>query len=171
MNSVATSFVFSEQVLERAMKVIKRYPSGKHKSALLPLLHLAQENNDGWLSVPAMDYVAGLLNIQPIEVYEVATFYTMFNLKPVGKYVLEVCRTGPCCLMGTESLIEHLKLKLGINFGETTRDGMFTLKAVECLASCGSGPVIQIGKKYYENLSKEKADLLLENLRNTSNHN
>lgn len=158
-------FQFSEEKLQQAQKIIARYPEGKQKSALIPLLHLAQEEAGGWLDVPVMDYVASLLSIEPIEVYEVATFYTMFNLKPVGKYVLEVCRTGPCCLVGAEKLQSHLETKLGIKPGETTPDGMFTLKTVECLAACGFGPVMQVGATYYERLTPEKADELLEQFR------
>ena len=155
-------FKFSDQALKLTQKIIKRYPEGKQKSALLPLLHLAQAENKGWLSVEAMDYVAELLTIQPIEVYEVASFYTMFNLKPVGKYVLEVCRTGPCGLNGADDVIDYLQAKLGIKIGETTADGMFTIKTVECLASCGTAPMMQVGMHYHENLSKEKIDGLLE---------
>jgi NADH-quinone oxidoreductase subunit E len=155
-------FQFSAEALTLANKIIKRYPEGKSKSALLPLLHIAQGENQGWLSVAAMDYVADFLKIQPIEVYEVASFYTMYNLKPVGKYVLEVCRTGPCCLNGAEDVIDYLQNKLGIKVGETTPDGKFTIKTVECLASCGSAPMMQVGMYYHENLNKEKIDGLLE---------
>jgi NADH-quinone oxidoreductase subunit E len=160
-----TKFQFSAEANALANKIIKRYPEGKSKSALLPLLHIAQGENQGWLSVEAMDYVADFLKIQPIEVYEVASFYTMYNLKPVGKYVLEVCRTGPCCLNGAEDVIDYLQNKLGIKVGETTADGKFTIKTVECLASCGTAPMMQVGMHYHENLSKEKIDGLLEEFR------
>ncbi len=130
---------FSADALTVAQNLIKRYPEGKQKSALLPLLHLAQSEFDGWLSPEVMDYVASLLNIKPIEVYEVASFYTMYNLQPVGKCLIEVCRTGPCWLRGSDDIVEHLEKKLGIKDGETTADGMFTLKTVECLGSCGTG--------------------------------
>lgn len=142
-----------------------RYPEGKQKSALIPLLHMAQEEFGGWLDVPVMDYVASLLSINPIEVYEVATFYTMFNMKPVGKYVLEVCRTGPCMLCGSDQIIEHIKQKLGIKEGETTADGLFTLKPAECLGACGYAPMMQLGKFYKEHLTIEKVDVLLDELR------
>jgi len=151
--------------MQRVRQIIARYPEGKQKSALIPLLHLAQEEFGGWLDVPVMDYVAGILNLQPIEVYEVATFYTMFNMKPVGKYVLEVCQTGPCMLRGSDEIIEHIKNKLGIQAGETTPDGLFTLKPAECLGACGYAPMMQLGKFYKENLTKEKVDALLEELR------
>jgi NADH-quinone oxidoreductase subunit E len=163
--SVTHEIKFSPETLEVVQKIIRRYPEGKHKSALLPILHLAQAEFDGWLSPETMDYVASLLNIKPIEVYEVASFYTMYNLKPVGKCLLEVCRTGPCWLNGAEDLVEHLEKKLSIRDGETTADGMFTIKTVECLGSCGTAPMLQCGEKFYENLTPEKTDQLLEKLR------
>lgn len=141
---------------------MKRYPEGRHKSAILPILHIAQAECEGWLSAEVMDYVAGLLKIQPIEVYEVASFYSMYNLKPVGKCVIEVCRTGPCWLLGAEDILAYLEKKLGVKTGETTKDGMFTLKAVECLASCGTAPMMQIGETYHENLTFEKCDTILD---------
>lgn len=156
---------FSEDALALVEKMKKRYPEGKQKSALLPVLHLAQAEFGGWLSAPVMDYVASLLNIQPVEVYEVASFYTMFNLKPVGKCVVEVCRTGPCWLMGAEDVVKYIERKLGIKEGETSADGMFTLKTVECLASCGTAPMMQIGEVYHENLTLNKVDDILETYR------
>ncbi len=156
---------FSADALTVAQNLIKRYPEGKQKSALLPLLHLAQSEFDGWLSPEVMDYVASLLNIKPIEVYEVASFYTMYNLQPVGKCLIEVCRTGPCWLRGSDDIVEHLEKKLGIKDGETTADGMFTLKTVECLGSCGTAPMLQCGADYYEDLTTEKVDTMLEKLR------
>lgn len=156
---------FSEEKLKKVQEIIARYPEGKQKSALIPLLHLAQEEFGGWLDVPVMDYVAGLLHILPIEVYEVATFYTMFNMKPVGKYVLEVCRTGPCMLCGSDQIIDHIKNKLGIKEGQTTADGLFTLKPAECLGACGYAPMMQLGKHFKEHLTIEKVDALLDELR------
>lgn len=158
---------FSESTLALVQRIIKRYPEGRHKSALLPILHLAQAEFGGWLSPQTMDYVASILNIKPIEVYEVASFYTMFNLEPVGKCVLEVCRTGPCWLRGADDIIQYLENKLGIKEGETTADGMFTLKVVECLASCGTAPMMQVGNHYIENLSCENMDGVLDKLRQT----
>src|SRR3954468_1293202 len=152
---------FSNDALAVAHRIMKRYPQGKQKSAILPILHLAQAEFDGWLSPEVMDYVASILNIQSIEVYEVASFYSMFNLKPVGKCVIEVCRTGPCWLMGAEDIVKYIEKKLNIKEGGTTADGMFTLKTVECLASCGTAPMMQIGEKYHENLSCEKVDEIL----------
>jgi NADH-quinone oxidoreductase subunit E len=159
------SIKFSEDKLAKVTEIIARYPEGKQKSALIPILHLAQDEFGGWLDVPVMDYVAGLLSIEPIEVYEVATFYTMFNMRPVGKYVLEVCQTGPCMLRGSDDIIQHIKDKLGINAGETTPDGLFTLKPAECLGACGYAPMMQLGKFFKENLTKEKVDALLDELR------
>jgi NADH-quinone oxidoreductase subunit E len=114
-----------------------------------------------------MDYVAGLMKIKPVEVYEVATFYSMFNLKPVGRFLLEVCHTGPCAVRGAEWLIDYLCSKLNIKPGGTTADNMFTVKGVECLGACGYAPMMQIGKYYYEHLdTPEKVDALIEQLRN-----
>lgn len=160
--------VFSEQKLKEVEKIIQRYPAGRQKSALLPVLHLAQEEFGGWLDTPVMDYVATLLNIEPIEVYEVASFYSMYNLKPVGKYLFEVCQTGPCMLNGSDGIIDYIKEKLHIKVGETTTDGMFTLKAVECLGACGYAPMMQLGKHYREHLTKEKVDAIIEECRNTA---
>lgn len=158
-------YQFSSETLAVVDKIIKRYPEGKQKSALLPVLHLAQAEFDGWLSPEAMDYVAEVLQITSIEVYEVASFYSMYNLKPVGKCLLEVCRTSSCWLMGSEDIVKHLENKLGIKDGETTSDGQFTLKTVECLGSCGTAPMLQCGSDFYENLTLEKVDNLLENLK------
>lgn len=157
--------VFSDDAQALIRKIMGRYPAGKQKSALLPVLHIAQAEFGGWLAPAVMDKVAEVLSIQPIEVYEVASFYTMFNLKPVGKCVIEVCRTGPCWLMGAEDIVKYMEKKLNIREGETTSDGMFTLKTVECLAACGTAPVLQIGEKYHENLTTEKVDEMLEDYR------
>jgi NADH-quinone oxidoreductase subunit E len=134
---------------------------------LIPLLHMAQDENNGWLSVEAMNYVAELLHLKPIEVYEVATFYSMYNLKPVGKYIFEVCQTGPCMLNGSDQIIDYIKEKLGIKVGETTADGLFTLKTVECLGACGYAPMMQMGKFYKEHLTKEKVDQIINECRET----
>jgi len=158
--------MFSQDILNRIAELSARYPQGKQKSALIPVLHLIQETNGkNSLTVEEMDEVARVLNITPIEVYEVATFYTMFNLKPVGKYVLEVCQTGPCMLRGSDQIIDHIKQKLGIQNGETTADGLFTLKTAECLGACGYAPMMQLGKFYKENLTPEKVDAILDDCR------
>lgn len=159
---------FSEEKLAKVQEIIARYPEGKQKSALIPVLHLAQEENNGWLSAEAMDYVAGLLRLTSIEVYEVATFYSMYNLKPVGRYLFEVCQTGPCMLNGSDGIIDYIKEKLGIGVGETTPDGLFTLKTVECLGACGYAPMMQLGKHYKEHLTKEKVDQIIEECRRTA---
>ncbi len=162
------SLQFSEKKQAEVQEIIKRYPEGKHKSALLPVLHLAQEEFGGWLDVPVMNYVAEILNITPIEVYEVATFYSMYNMKPVGKYLFEVCQTGPCMLRGSDQIIDYIKNKLGIKVGETTPDGMFTLKTVECLGACGYAPMMQLGKTYREHLTPDKVDAIIEQCRTLS---
>jgi len=155
---------FSQENLAKVEEIIARYPEGRQKSALMPLLHLAQEQW-GWLSAETMDYVAGLLKLELIEVYEVATFYTMYNLKPVGKHVFEVCHTGPCMLRGSDDILAYIKEKLGIGVGETTADGLFTLKTAECLGACGYAPMMQMGKYYKEHLTKEKIDRIIEECR------
>jgi NADH-quinone oxidoreductase subunit E len=160
---------FSEEKLARVSEIIQRYPAGKQKSALLPILHLAQDEFGGWLDTPVMDYVASLLTIEPIEVYEVASFYSMYNLKPVGKYVFEVCQTGPCMINGSDDIIGYIKTKLNIGVGETTADGLFTLKTVECLGACGYAPMMQLGKTYREHLTKEKVDAIVEECRSKAN--
>lgn len=160
-----SEIAFSTEAMEVVKNIIKRYPEGRQKSALLPVLHVAQAEFDGWLSPEVMDYVASILEIKPIEVYEVASFYTMYNLQPVGKCLLEVCQTGPCMLNGADDLVTYLENKLNIKVGETTTDGMFTLKTVECLGSCGTAPMLQCGADYHENLTNEKADALIEKLR------
>jgi NADH-quinone oxidoreductase subunit E len=156
---------FSEEKLKKVEEIMARYPEGKQKSALIPLLHMAQDEFGGWLDVPVMDYVASLLHILPIEVYEVATFYTMFNMKPVGKHLLEVCRTGPCMLRGSDQIIDHIKNKLSIKEGETSADGLFTLKPAECLGACGYAPMMQLGKYFKENLTIQKVDEIIDELR------
>ncbi|MFM8242193.1 MAG: NADH-quinone oxidoreductase subunit NuoE [Crocinitomicaceae bacterium] len=157
---------FSESSLAKVKELMTNVPEGKHKTALIRVLHMAQSELGGWLSIETMDYVAELLNITPIEVYEVATFYTMFHLDPTGKYVLEVCRTGPCMLVGSDKIIEHIEKKLDIKVGETSSDGMFTLKTAECLGACGYGPMLQCHYKNYEFLTPEKVDDLLDAMRN-----
>lgn len=156
---------FNELQLKEFNRLVARYPEGKQKSALLPVLHLAQDSFGGWLSSDTMDYVAGLLHITPIEVYEVATFYSMYNLKPVGRYMFEVCQTGPCMLRGSDDIVAYIGEKLGIKPGETSADGLFTLKTVECLGACGYAPMMQLGKNYREHLTKEKVDSIIEECR------
>lgn len=158
---------FSAHTMTEIQRVIDLFPAGKQKSAILRILHFVQEEF-GWVSVGAMNRVAQILDIQPIEVYEVATFYTMFHLDPVGKNVLEVCRTGPCQLVGSDDLIIYIEQKLDIKVGETTKDGMFTLKTVECLGACGYGPMLMCKYKFHEHLTKEKVNELLDAMRDAS---
>ena len=162
---------FSDDKLKEVHRIIGFYPEGKQKSAVVPVLHLAQQEFGGWLSAETMDYVASLLQLEPIEVYEVATFYSMYNLNPVGRYMFEVCQTGPCMLNGSDDIINYIYEKLGIKPGETTNDGMFTLKTVECLGACGYAPMMQLGKNYREHLTKEKVDEIIEECRNNAASN
>lgn len=159
------TYTFNEIQMAEFNRLVARYPEGKQKSALLPALHLAQESFDGWLPTELMDYIAGLLKIEPIEVYEVASFYSMFNLKPVGKFIFEVCQTGPCMISGSDNIIDYIKQVLNIQPGETTQDGLFTLKLVECLGACGYAPMMQVGKIYKEHLTKEKVDAIIAEYR------
>jgi len=156
---------FSQEKLNEVKRIINFYPEGKQKSAVIPVLHLAQQEFGGWLSSETMDYVASLLQLEPIEVYEVATFYSMYNLKPVGKYMFEVCHTGPCMINGSDDIVKYIYDKLGIKPGETSEDGMFTLKTVECLGACGYAPMMQMGKNYREHLTKEKVDAIINESR------
>lgn len=156
---------FSPEKMAEVKGLMTQFPAGREKSALIRILHIAEEEFGGWLSIETMDYVAEILNIQPIEVYEVASFYTMFNLEPTGKYVFEVCRTGPCMLVGSDNIIDYIGRKLDIKVGETSADGMFTLKTAECLGACGYGPMLQCGKQYHEHLTPERVDALIEEYR------
>ena len=160
---------FTPELISKFDDIVSRYPAGKQKSALLPILHLVQAEF-GWVSVPAMDIVAEYLEIQAIEVYEVATFYSMYLLRPQGKYLLEICRTGPCGIVGAEKIMDYVSQKLGIKEGEVTSDGLFSWRGVECLAACGYGPVLQIGPDYtfYENLTNDSIDKLITDLTSKS---
>ncbi len=155
-----------EKLTARINELLSHYPEDKKKSALLPVLHEVQDAHDNWLSVELQDKVAEILGITPIEVYEVVTFYTMFNQKPIGKYMFEFCRTSCCAIRGAESLMEYTCDKLGIKEGETTPDGMFTVVGVECLGACGYAPMLQLGDYYKENLTKEKVDQIIEDCKN-----
>lgn len=168
--SATQNIQFKPDTFELIQNIIKRYPEGRHKSALIPVLHIAQAEFDGWLSPETMDLVAETLRLKPIEVYEVASFYSMFNLQPVGKCLIEVCRTSSCWLCGAEDIMDHLEKRLGIKMGETTADGQFTLRAVECLGSCGTAPMLQVGADYHENLSIEKVDALIDELKQKDTH-
>lgn len=154
------SFAFSEESLAKARAAIAKYPAGRQRSAVMPILDIVQRQ-EGWVSLAAMNVVAEMLELAPIRVYEVATFYTMFNLKPVGKYHLQVCTNLPCMLRGSQEIVETCETELGVGLGETTADGLFTLSEVECLGACVNAPVIWIGDDYYEDLSVESTKAII----------
>jgi NADH-quinone oxidoreductase subunit E len=168
METTAVKPQFSEAAQAEIKRLLTHYPDERRKSALLPVLHIAQAEFGGWVSPEVQDLVAATLGIKPIEVYEVSSFYTMFNLKPVGKHVLEICRTGPCMLRGSDELTAHLERITGAKVGgPASEDGLFTLKEVECLAACGFAPIVQVREKYYEQLdTPEAVDAMLTELRN-----
>jgi len=159
------SFEFTPENLEQAKAHIAKYPPDRQASAVLPLLWIAQYQNSGWLPRAAMDYIAGLLEMAPIRVYEVATFYTMFNLRPVGRYLLQACTTTPCWLRGSDAVVEACERKLGISMGGTTPDGLFTLVEVECLGACVNAPILQVNDDFYEDLDGPATEKLLDALR------
>lgn len=159
-----TSFEFSKESAEKASTYIAKYPAGRQASAVLPLLDLAQRQAGGWVPKAAMDHIASILGMAPIRVYEVASFYTMFNLAPVGKYLVQVCTTTPCWLRGSDDVMKACKNKLGIGRDESTEDGMFTVMEVECLGACANAPMIQINDDFYEDLTGELTEKLLGDL-------
>ena len=159
------SFAFSEENRARAEAVIAKYPAGCQASAVLPLLDLAQRQNGGWISRAAMEHVGELLDMAPIRVYEVATFYTMLNLEPVGRHHVQLCRTTPCWLRGSDALREACREELGIGLGGTTEDGLFTLSEVECLGACVNAPMVQIGDHFYEDLDPARMKDILRAFR------
>ena len=159
------SFAFTPEMLEAAKKIIARYPEGRQASAVMPLLDLAQRQSGGWLPREAMDHVAEMLEMAPIRVYEVATFYTMYNLKPVGEHVVQVCTTTPCALRDCAAVVKACHEELGVDFGETTDDGKFTLFEVECLGACVNAPMMQIGDDYYEDLDADSTKRVLQAFR------
>ena len=162
---------FAPAILEKVEKIIGRYPHDRRKSAMLPVLHIAQEELGGYLSVEVMDYVAGIMEVQPVEVYEVATFYSQFYLEKRGRHVIEICRTGPCAICGGEKISEYIQKKLNITDGQTTLDGLFTLREVECLGACGYAPAMQINTEFHEYLTEQKTDEILDRLKNSANIN
>ena len=160
----------TEALMSRINELISHYPEDKRKSALLPVLHEVQDAHENWLRIELMNKVAEILLIKPIEVYEVVSFYTMYNQRPIGKYMFEFCQTSPCCLNGVEDLMDYTCEKLGVKVGEPTPDGLFEVRGVECLGACGYGPMFQVGETFYENLTEEKVDELLENFRLLNNN-
>lgn len=143
---------------------IKKYPVEQKQSAVIPALHIVQDASGGWLTTELMDAVAEYLEMPPIAVYEVASFYSMYEHKPVGRHKISVCTNISCLLCGSEKIVEHLEKKLAIKMGQTTSDGKFTLKEVECLGACVGAPMFQIGRDYYENLTPEKIDSILDTM-------
>jgi NADH-quinone oxidoreductase E subunit len=158
-------FAFTPENRARAQAHIAKYPEGRQASAVLPLLDLAQRQHGGWLPRAAMDYVAELLDMAPIRVYEVASFYTMFKLRPVGRYLLQACTTTPCWLRGSDAVVAACERKLGIDVGGTTADGLFTLVEVECLGACVNAPILQVNDDFYEDLDGPATDRLIDALR------
>jgi NADH-quinone oxidoreductase E subunit len=162
------SFKFTQKVLEEVREIIARYPEGRQASAVLPVLMIAQRECGNWLPKAAMDTVAELLDMPPMKVYEVATFYTMYNLEPIGKYHVQLCTTTPCWLRGSDAIVKAAQEHLGIGLGETTEDGMFTLSEVECLGACVNAPMCQVKAAdhdaFYEDLSAESVVTLLKDL-------
>jgi NADH-quinone oxidoreductase E subunit len=159
------SFAFTPENLAKAEAHIAKYPPGRQASAVLPLLDLAQRQHDNWLPRAAMDYVADLLGMARIRVYEVGTFYSMFNLRPVGKHYFQICTTTPCWLRGSDEVVKACERKLGVTIGETTPDGKFSLTEVECLGACVNAPVIQVNDDFYEDLDGPATERLIEALR------
>lgn len=158
-------FKFTPENRKRAKALIAKYPAGRQASAVVPLLDLAQRQNGGWLPRAAIEYVAALLEMPVIRVWEVATFYTMLNLKPVGRHLVQLCTTTPCWLMGSDAILEACEKTLGIGLGQTTEDGAFTLVEVECLGACANGPMMQVNDDYYEDLDPKSTAAILEALR------
>ncbi len=154
----------SQKALEQINHWLTKYPEKQRQSAVMAALTIVQTENQGFLTTPLMDAVAHYLGMPKIAVYEVATFYSMYNLKPVGRHKIDVCTNISCMLRGCDNIVQHLEQKLGITLGETTPDGRFTLKGVECLAACGGAPALQIGHHYHENLTTESIDTILEGL-------
>ncbi len=163
------NFQFTEENLILAHSHIAKYPKGRQASAVLPLLHIAQKQHNNWVPMAAVEYIAELLSMPTIKVFEVVTFYTMFNLAPLGKYHIQTCGTTPCWLRGSEEIKKTCEKKLGIKLNETTKDGLFTLTEVECLGACANAPVVQINDDFYEDLSCQTIENILENLINGKN--
>ena len=159
------SFEFNASSLEAANVIVAKYPEGKQQSAVMALLYIAQKQNNNWIPLAAMKYIANYLSMPYISVYEVATFYTMYNLSPVGENIIQVCTTTPCALRGSKDIVDVCRKRLNIGFGETSEDKKFTLLEVECLGACVNAPVVWIGDEYYEDLSKETMDSIIDQLK------
>ena len=157
-------FHFTKSNLQKAEEIIAKYPEGKQQSAVMPLLDLAQRQHDNWIPYAAMELIGSMLGMPAIKVYEVATFYTMYNKQPVGQHLIQICRTTPCWLRGSDEITKACRKQLGIDVGETSRDGKFTVVEVECLGGCVNAPIVQINDDYYEDLSAENMHKILEDL-------
>jgi NADH-quinone oxidoreductase subunit E/NADH dehydrogenase (ubiquinone) flavoprotein 2 len=164
MSNEPTSFAFTDDTMAKARAVIAKYPDGRQQSAVMPLLDLAQRQ-EGWVSRAAMEYIAEMLSMAPIRVEEVATFYTMYNRQPVGKFHVQVCTNLPCWLRGSDDVAASAKAALGVEFGDSTGDGLFTLSEVECLGACVNAPMMQINDDYYEDLTADSTKAVLEALK------
>lgn len=159
-----SEFQFTKENFTKAKEIIAKYPEGKQRSAVMPLLDLAQRQHDNWIPTAAMDVIADLLDIPRIKVYEVATFYTMYNKQPVGKNLIQICRTTPCWLRGSDDVTDVCKDKLGIDVGDTTKDMNFTVVEVECLGACVNAPVVQVNDDYYEDLDADSMAKIIDAL-------
>lgn len=158
-------FVFNEENNKLAKQILTKYPPMRKKSAILPLLHLAQKQNDGWLSTTALEHVGNYLDLSYVKVYEVASFYSMFNLKPIGKYHIQVCGTTPCMLCGSKEIVSTLEKTLDIAMGQVSEDGMFSLIEVECVGGCIKAPIIQINDEQYENITPSQVEEIIQKLK------
>lgn len=167
MKQEKEEFSFNKENLKAARKIIAKYPKGRQKSAMLPLLDLAQKQNGGWLSVAVIEYVANYISEPFMRAYEVATFYTMYNIKPVGKYHIQICGTTPCWLRGADDIMKSCEKHTKTRCGETSKDNMFTISEVECLGACVNAPVIQINDDYYEDLDSKKIGDIIKKLKQT----
>ena len=156
--------MLSEKAQKQIDQWLVKYPADQKQSAVIPALHIVQDENGGWLTEALMNDVADYLGMPHIAVYEVATFYSMFELEPVGRHKISICTNISCMLRDSQKMVDHLKKRLGIDFEQTTPDGKFTLKKAECLAACATAPVMQINRKYYENLTEEAIDHILTSL-------
>jgi|TARA_B110000967_G_scaffold52422_1_gene53659 NADH-quinone oxidoreductase subunit E len=162
--SSAKEDLFNADIRHQIDRWVLKFPADQAQSAVIPALHILQDNHDGWLSKDLMDKLAIYLGMPSISVYEVATFYTMYELEPVGKNKISVCTNISCMLRGSEEIVEHLKQRLGVSFGQTTDDGLVTLKEVECLGACCGAPMLQLNRDYHEHLTLEKIDKLVDGL-------
>jgi NADH-quinone oxidoreductase E subunit len=163
------NFSFSSENIAKAKDIVKMYPKNYRESSIMPLLSMAQSQNDGWLPKKAIEYVSNFLNVPEMKVLEIATFYSMYNLSPVGKHHIEICTTSPCMLRGSDNLLEKLKNWIGINTGEITDDNKFSLNRVECLGACVNAPVVKINENYYEDLDLQSFEELINKLSNNKN--